>query len=88
MVLSLCIEQGLLAALGSHLYTWHNEARQQDEGLGIGLDLARAGARLMMLDWDRQFLQLAVENAIKYYHNSRYVDDTANGTMALGPGMR
>ena len=32
-VLSLCIEQGLLAALGSHLYTWHREVKEQQEGL-------------------------------------------------------
>ena len=53
--------------------------------MGIGLDLARAAARLVMLDWDQQFLQLAEENAINYYHFSRYVDDTANGTMPLAP---
>ena len=73
MVLSLCVEQGLLAALGSHLYLWRQEVRRQEEGLAIGLDLARAAARLFMMEWDRMFLQL---------------DDTGNGVKAIPLGMR
>ena len=33
VVFSLCIQQGLLAALGSHLYNWHREVKEQKEGL-------------------------------------------------------
>ena len=43
-VLLLCVEQGLLAALGSHLYNWHREVKEQQDGLPIGLDLTRAVA--------------------------------------------
>ena len=87
-VLSLCVEQGLLAALGSHLYNWHREVKEQQEGLPIGLDLTRAVARLVMLDWDQQFLQLVRLNNLTFHMYSRYIDDTANGAEALSPGTR
>ena len=38
--------------------------------VAIGLDLARAGARLIMLDWDRLFIQLARENRLNLCHYS------------------
>ena len=41
------VEQGLLAAMGGHLYNWHLEVKKQVEGLGIGSDLTRAVARLV-----------------------------------------
>ena len=88
IVLSLCVEQGLLAALGSHLYNWHREVKEQQEGLPIGLDLTRAVARLVLLDWDQQFLRLARANNITLHLYYRYMDDTANGAEALRPGIR
>ena len=88
VILSLCVEQGLLAAMKGHLYTWEGEVRSQEEGLGIGPDLTRAVARLILLDWDRSFLILARESKLKIYLYSRYVDDGANGMKALPPGMR
>ena len=88
IVLSLCVEQGLLAALGSHLYNWHKEVKEQQVGLPIGLDLTRAVARLVLLDWDQQFLRLVRANNITYHLYSRYMDDTANGAEALRPGTK
>ena len=32
-ILALCMEQGLLAAFGSHTYTWKGEVRMQRTGL-------------------------------------------------------
>ena len=58
-ILSLCVEQGLIAALNSHLYLWNREVREQGHGLPIGLDLTRAVARLVLMDWDQQFLRLS-----------------------------
>ena len=87
-VLSLCIEQGLIAALGLHLYTWHREVKEQQEGLPIGLDLTRAVARLVLLDWDQKFLRLVRTNNITCHLYYRYMDDTSNGMEALRPGTR
>ena len=87
-ILSLCVEQGLLAAMENHLFVWHKEVRRQVDGLGIGADLTRAVARLMMLDWDQKLLELMEHNKMTIYMYNRYVDDTANGMEALAPGMR
>ena len=87
-ILSLCVEQGLIAALNSHLYVWNKEVREQEHGLPIGLDLTRAVARLVLMDWDQQFLRLSRTNNIKYHMYKRYVDDTANGTEELRCGVR
>ena len=88
LIFSLCVEQGLLAAMRGHLYNWHSEVREQVEGLSIGSDLTRAVARLVMLDRDKRFTNLAQENKLTIYSYTRYVDDTANGMAALPPGTR
>ena len=88
VIFSLCVEQGLLAAMENHLYVWHKEVKLQVDGLGIGADLTRAVARLVMLDWDSKFLQLVEDNKMTAYMYNRYVDDTTNGMKALAPGMR
>ena len=88
LILSLCVEQGLLAAMDGHLYNWHLEVKKQVEGLGIGSDLTRAVARLVLLDWDNRFINLVQENKLSLYSYTRFVDDTANGMAALPPGMR
>ena len=82
------MEQGLLAAVDGHLFVWHKEVMKKQEGLGIGSDLTRAVARLVMLDWDQRFLNLAMDNKITIYMYNRYVDDTANAARALAPGVR
>ena len=87
-ILALCVEQGLLAALGSHTYTWKGEVKMQGSGLPIGLDITRAVARIIMLDWDQHFLTLARNNNMEYYIYKRYVDDTANCTEILTPALR
>ena len=35
VIFSLCVEQGLLAAMENHLYVWHKEVKLQVDGLGI-----------------------------------------------------
>ena len=52
LILALCVEQGLLAAFEGHLYNWNKEVRGQLKGLGVGEDLTRSVARLILLDWD------------------------------------
>ena len=63
--------------------------RRQVDGLGIGADLTRVVARLVMLDWDQKSLQLMEHNKmtiyIIQYMNNRYVDDAANGGRRRRP---
>ena len=87
-ILSLCVQQGLHAALDNHMYIWHKGVRKQMSGLAIGLDLSRAVGRLVMLEWDRRFLELARDNQLTTYMYKRYVDDSAEGMEALKPGLR
>ena len=42
-----------------------------------GTDLPWVFARLMMLDWDQRFLQLARENSLKIHMYGQFMDDTA-----------
>ena len=88
LILALCVEQGLLAAFDGHLYNWNREVRSQSQGLGIGEDLTRAVARLVMLDWDLKFIAMLEENKLTNYMYKRYVDDTANAMAAISPGTR
>ena len=55
-----------MAASENHLYSFHGEVRARSSGLGIGSDLARAQARLIMLDWDQCFLKLVRETVWRY----------------------
>ena len=70
------------------MYIWHKTVKQQVGGLAIGLDLSRAVGRLVMLEWDRRFLDLASNNQLAVYMYKRYVDDSAEGMEALKPGLR
>ena len=87
-ILSLCVQQGLHAALDNHMYIWHKGVKKQVGGLAIGLDLSRAIGRLVMLEWDKRFLDLARNNQLTIYMYKRYVDDSAEGMEALKPGLR
>ena len=88
LILSLCLEEGLLAAMENHLYLFNKEVRRQEDGLGIGGDVSRAAARLVMLDWDRLYQELLSKNNLTSHMYERYVDDTAQGMEALPEGMR
>ena len=88
LILSLCVQQGLLTALDTHMNTWNKEIKNQVEGLAIGLDLSRAVGRLVMLEWDQKFLKLARDNQLNIYMYKRYVDGSAEGMEALKPGLR
>ena len=88
LILALCVEQGLLAAFDGHLYNWNKEVRGQLKGLGVGEDLTRSVARLILLDWDLKFIALAEESKLTTYMYKRYVDDTANAMEAISPGTR
>ena len=52
----------MLAGLENHVYIYNKEVKKQRPGRGTGYDLTRTAARLLMLDWDQKFLELAREN--------------------------
>ena len=59
----------MMAVLQNHTYQFNKEARLQSDGGPIGLELAGAMARVVMLWWDRQFLKLAELNQLFLCYN-------------------
>ena len=57
----------ILAVLQNHTYKFKNEVRLQTDGSPIGLELAGALARVVMLWWNRQFMALATANQVLLY---------------------
>ena len=78
-VLAEVLKIARVAVLKNHTYQFGGEVRLQEEGGPIGLELAGALARVVMLWWDRKFLSLATANNLILYLYLRYIDD---GNMA------
>ena len=88
IVLSQVLKVAILAILRSHSYQWNKEVRLQGEGAPIGLELAGALARVVMLWWDKKFLELTAKNNILFHLYKRYVDDQNMAGKPLQPGTR
>ena len=89
IMLSQVIRVAMLAVLQNHTYQFkNNEARLQSDGGPIGLELAGAMARVIMLWWDKKFLQLAALNHVELYMYKRYIDDKNMALKPLTPGTR
>ena len=82
------IKVAMLAVLKNHTYQFNKDARRQDDGGPIGLELAGAMARVVMLWWDKRFLTLAIINNIALYLYLRYIDDQNMALKPLAPGTR
>ena len=64
----------------------HNkDIYMQEDGGSIGERFTQALARVVMLDWDQQFLDLARINKVDMLFYSRYVDDGNQGLRSLPP---
>ena len=79
----------MLAVLNNHTYQFeNNEVRLQKDGSPIGLEMAGAMARVVMIWWDKQFLNLAAKNRIALHLYMRYIDDQNMAVKPLAPGTR
>ena len=83
-----CMRVAVITMMENHAYSFKGETHLQEEGGSIGERFTQALARLVMLDWDRKFLQLASENNIEVIMYKRYIDDVNGVSRALEPGMR
>ena len=89
VMLAQVIKVAMLAVLQNHTYQFkNNEARLQSDGGPIGLELAGAMARVVMIWWDKRFLQLAALNNVELYLYKRYIDDENMAAKPLPPGTR
>ena len=57
-------------------------------GTPIGLELAGALARVVMIWWDKHLLKLASNNDLDLFFYARYVDDGNMAGVPLPPGRR
>ena len=87
-ILAQVIRVAILAILSHHTYQFGGQTRLQKDGSPIGLELAGALARIVMLWWDRCFLKLCARNFILLYLYFRYVDDTNPAGQPLPAGTR
>ena len=55
LMISLALEQGILAVFKQHYYSWNTEVKLQDEGAPIGLTISGASGKVAMLAWVREF---------------------------------
>ena len=77
-----------MTMMENHAYTFKGEAHLQEEGGSIGERFTQALARLVMLDWDREFLKVAQENNVVMIMYKRYIDDVNELLRALPAGTR
>ena len=82
------IEIGIRTTFRNHVYQWEGKFYVQREGGPIGLKLVGVVAKLRMIHWMRQFNAMLVENEVKTYMNTVYVDDQSWAGRALRRGVR
>ena len=87
-ILSQVLKIAILAILSKHTYQWNQEVKLQSDGVPIGLEIAGALARVVMLWWDKQFLRKTTENSIPLHLYKRYIDDQNMAGKPLPPGSR
>ena len=61
---ALALEQGILAVMKGHVYSFNGQAFKQNDGGPIGLELSGALGRAFMLIWDKKFLS-TIEKAAR-----------------------
>ena len=77
------IKKGIITVMKNHTYKWNNSYRLQSSGGGIGDKLAQAAARLFMIWWDHQFLNLVRMANINVTMYKRFVDDSNLKAVAI-----
>ena len=89
IMLAQVLKIAMLAVLQNHTYQFENgKIRLQSDGSPIGLEMAGAMARVVMIWWDKRFLGLVSKNLIPCYLYMRYIDDQNMAVKPLAPGTR
>ena len=89
ILLAQVLKTAMLAVLQNHTYQFENgQIRLQNDGSPIGLEMAGALARVVMIWWDKRFLSLVNLNLADCYLYLRYIDDQNMAMRPLAPGTR
>ena len=75
-------------AMSNHTYRFDGKVYQQEDGGPIGDELAQAVARIVMIWWDRKFLELCSNLGLEMLMYLRYVDDTNKAIIPPPLGSR
>ena len=87
-IVGIVLEIGVIAAMGTHLYTFNEITYIQLQGGPIGLRLTAALAALVMCYFDKTLSSLLDRERIKTLLSFRYVDDSRLGLRPINPGWR
>ena len=92
-MLSLALEEAVMACMNSHSYSVANKARVQVQGAPIGLKLSGAVAKVYMVYWCRMYktiLEAATSTipSFRLHLLKFYVDDQLQVCEELPPGSR
>ena len=82
------IADAVNVAMSNHMYRFDGKIYLQTDGGPIGDELAQAVARIVMIWWDRKFLEKCVTLEIDIMMYLRYVDDTNKLVVPPPPGTR
>ena len=69
--------------MDNHYFTIGGKIYRQNPTGSIGMDLTGELAAIVMIIWDRKFLQKCQKLGISLPMYTRYVDDTLNGLKAI-----
>ena len=75
LIVATVMRIAVLTLFRTHTYSFGNKFYQQMEGGPIGLRSTCCVARLVMLWWDEELLQIMVNNNVITEEQARYMDD-------------
>ena len=82
------IADAVNVAMSNHMYRFDGKIYLQSDGGPIGDELAQAVVRIVMIWWDRKFLEKCRTLEIDIMMYLRHVDDTNKLVVPLPPGTR
>ena len=75
-MLAMVVAYGVKVVMTNHVYVVGDKFYLQSTGGPIGLELTGVLARIVMMSWDRRYLQKVALRGIRLRAYSRYVDDS------------
>ena len=88
MMLALMLMKAVETSMSNHTYRFGGKLYKQSDGGPIGDELSQAIARLVMIWWDRRFLEICTRIGIEVLFFTRYVDDTNLAVLPRPAGTR
>ena len=88
MVLAHVMRIAVLTMFRTHIYSFENRYFLQQAGGPIGLRATCAVARITMVEWDREWMQMMVRLGVSVEEAARYMDDLRVYLHSIKKGWR